>query len=50
MTIAEITLALAVFNSAAVPLLIAGRAWTKRVERRLARLERHLNLDPLTSH
>ena len=47
MNVADMTLILAAFNSLAVPLLLAGRAWTKRVERRLQRLERHLDLDPL---
>jgi len=40
MSIAEATFLLAIFNSLAVPLLLAGWKWTRRVERRLTRLER----------
>lgn len=50
MTTAEYTLILAAFNALAVPLLVSARAWTKRVERRLNRIERHLDLDPITNH
>ena len=47
MTLAEVTFAFTVFNSLAVPLMVSAWRWTKRVERRLTRLERHLALDPI---
>lgn len=50
MTIAEATFLLAIFNSVAVPLLMVAVKWRKSVDRRLERIERQLDLDPLTSH
>ena len=47
MTTAELTLILSAFNTLAVPLLLAARRWTKRVEKRLDRIERELDLVPL---
>ncbi len=50
MSIAEATFALAIFNSIAVPLLLQAVKWRKSVDRRLARIEHHLDLDPITNH
>lgn len=50
MNVADLTFAFAIFNSLAVPLLLYGYRWTKKVERRLERLERELDLHPLNSH
>ena len=45
MTTAELTLCLTAFNTLAVPLMLTAWKWTKRVERRLARLEHELKLE-----
>ena len=50
MTTADLTLAFTIFNSLAVPLMLSAWRWTKRVEKRLSRLERVLSLDPLTTN
>lgn len=50
MTTADLTLYFAIFNSLAVPLMLHAYRWTRRVEKRIARLERMLDLDPLHSH
>ena len=50
LNVAELTLALACFNSLAVPLILGARRWMRRVERRLDRVERMLALDPLPTH
>lgn len=50
MSVADWTLCFAIFNSLAVPLLLHGYRWTKKVERRLERLERELRLHPLDTN
>lgn len=51
LSVAEATLYLSAFNGLAVPLILWARRWPKRVERRLGRIERVLQLEPLqTNH
>lgn len=47
MTMEQATFLLAVLNSTAVPMLIAAHKFMRRVERRLDRLERELDLHPI---
>lgn len=47
MTIEQATFVLAIINSAAVPMLLAAHKFMRRVERRLDRLERELDLHPI---